>query len=306
MKPLVSVVVITYNSERYILEGLKSIEGQTYDNIELIISDDCSTDNTVEICKEWINNNKNRFMRVELIEAIKNTGVAGNLNRGIKASNGEWIKTLSGDDKLLPESIEMYIDYTLSHEDASIVFGKLKLYGPDNDYVNQCNKYFENNYYPKIRLGQHKQYLEDLKGLFIPGPGLFYRKKLWQLVGGFDERYQFCEEIPFTHKILKLGYQIQYINKELYIYQVRKESLGRQDQYKTSTLTRPQKDTIRYFFDYKRKEMIKNKLILQAWDTSIIYWYAQAVEQRNTILRIIYKSLRILSPLFYKRLLIKL
>lgn len=52
--PLVSVIVITYNSSKYVLETLNSVAAQTYDNIELIISDDCSVDNTVEICRNWL------------------------------------------------------------------------------------------------------------------------------------------------------------------------------------------------------------------------------------------------------------
>lgn len=52
--PLVSVIVITYNSSKYVLETLNSVAAQTYDNIELIISDDCSKDNTVEICRNWL------------------------------------------------------------------------------------------------------------------------------------------------------------------------------------------------------------------------------------------------------------
>ena len=53
---LVSVVVITYNSEKYILETLESIKTQSYKNLELIISDDCSKDDTVMICRDWLDN----------------------------------------------------------------------------------------------------------------------------------------------------------------------------------------------------------------------------------------------------------
>ena len=54
---LVSVCVLAYNSSKYILETLNSIKNQTYDTIELIISDDCSTDDTVALCTQWINRN---------------------------------------------------------------------------------------------------------------------------------------------------------------------------------------------------------------------------------------------------------
>ena len=52
--PLVSVVVITYNSAKFVIETLESVKSQTYKNIELIISDDCSTDDTVERCRLWL------------------------------------------------------------------------------------------------------------------------------------------------------------------------------------------------------------------------------------------------------------
>jgi alpha-1,3-rhamnosyltransferase len=70
-QPLVSIVVITYNSSDYVLETLESAKDQTYKNIELIISDDCSTDNTVEICKNWLEENKERFKHTELITVKK-------------------------------------------------------------------------------------------------------------------------------------------------------------------------------------------------------------------------------------------
>ena len=59
--PLVSIIVITYNSSKYVLETLESAKAQTYQNIELIVTDDCSNDNTVEICRKWIEENKERF-----------------------------------------------------------------------------------------------------------------------------------------------------------------------------------------------------------------------------------------------------
>ena len=67
--PLVSVSVITYNSSKTVLETLESVKTQTYPNIELIISDDCSPDNTVEVCREWIEQNKERFVRIEILAA---------------------------------------------------------------------------------------------------------------------------------------------------------------------------------------------------------------------------------------------
>ncbi len=65
--PLVSVCIITYNSAKFVVEALESIKSQTYKNIELIISDDCSTDNTIELCKQWISDNGKCFVNCELL-----------------------------------------------------------------------------------------------------------------------------------------------------------------------------------------------------------------------------------------------
>src|SRR5438309_3687253 len=95
--PLVSVIVLTYNSAITVLETLESIKQQTFRNIELIITDDCSKDNTVEICSNWLNSNKGIFVRVIILEVDKNTGTSANCNRGLKASTGQWIKFIAGD-----------------------------------------------------------------------------------------------------------------------------------------------------------------------------------------------------------------
>ena len=82
--PLFSIIIVTYNSSPYVLETLESARAQTYQNIELIITDDCSIDNTVNICREWIDKNKERFVRTELITVEQNTGILPTLTGAIK------------------------------------------------------------------------------------------------------------------------------------------------------------------------------------------------------------------------------
>jgi glycosyltransferase involved in cell wall biosynthesis len=135
---LVSVPVITYNSSKYVLETLESIKAQTYQNIELIISDDCSTDNTVEICRKWIEENKSRFVRTELITSDVNTGVSANGNRGRNACRGEWIKSIAGDDLLMPNCIESYVNYVKQTPEAIYIFSKVEAFGAESI---RCEKY---------------------------------------------------------------------------------------------------------------------------------------------------------------------
>jgi len=127
--PLVSIIVITYNSSKYVLETLESAKAQTYQNIELIVTDDCSTDDTVEICGNWIEKNKERFVRTELVKSDTNTGIAPNCNRGLKVAKGEWVKYIAGDDILFSDCINQNINYILSNPTASFIFSDLKIIG---------------------------------------------------------------------------------------------------------------------------------------------------------------------------------
>ena len=111
--PLVSIAVVTYNSSKTVIETLDSIRDQTYLNIELIISDDCSKDDTVEVCRKWVEQNKDRFVRADVFNVEKNTGVSANFNRADAASRGEWGKPIAGDDLLLPNAIQEYVNYII-------------------------------------------------------------------------------------------------------------------------------------------------------------------------------------------------
>lgn len=101
--PLVSIVVVSYNQGKYIRENLDSIKAQTYPNIELIVADDASPDNSVEIFNEWLTQHnypaKRNFHK-------KNTGLATVLNECVEMVTGKYVKLIAADDFLHPESIE--------------------------------------------------------------------------------------------------------------------------------------------------------------------------------------------------------
>ena len=96
--PLVSFCTQTYNSARWIEELLECAKNQTYPNIELIISDDCSTDNTVHIIREWLAHNGDRFSRYVLVSTPRNLGYAGNKANAEKQCKGDYIKSIDSDD----------------------------------------------------------------------------------------------------------------------------------------------------------------------------------------------------------------
>lgn len=127
-EPLVSIIVITYNSSKYVLETLESAKAQTYKNIELIISDDGSTDETIKICQEWLNTNQHEFVNTELITVEKNTGIPANCNRGVKVAKGEWIKVLAGDDVMLDDAIKKYTKFVKFDSNIELVHAECESY----------------------------------------------------------------------------------------------------------------------------------------------------------------------------------
>ena len=125
-EPLVSVVVITFNSSSYVIDTLESIRNQSYCNIELILSVDGSYDDSIDKCEKWILKNKNRFVKTFIVASENNTGISYNCNRGLNAANGDWLKIIAGDDMLMPNCIEDYVNFINHNNEAKFIFSKYR------------------------------------------------------------------------------------------------------------------------------------------------------------------------------------
>lgn len=225
-QPLVSVPVITYNSSKFVLETLESIKAQTYQNIELIISDDCSTDNTVELCRKWVEENKERFVRTQIITSELNTGVSANLNRAEAACQGVWVKGIAGDDLLMPNCIAGCVEYVQQHPDIIYLFGRIEIFGASVER----NKFFLESVfdYSFFDLDVDGQ-LERL--VFgencVPASTCFYnRQKAIDLGIRNDERIPLLEDWPKWINILNKGIQLHFIDKLLVKYRIHEGSLS--------------------------------------------------------------------------------
>lgn len=224
--PLVSIIVITYNSAKYVLETLESAKAQTYHNIELIISDDCSTDNTVEICREWLENNESRFVRTELITVEKNTGIPANCNRGVKAAIGEWVKLIAGDDAIYHNAISSFVKFV--YKDSNIKFCY-------SDFDSYIENFTVDNLVTKInrkeklrRLGLLDSALQlrlIVRSCIIPTPGTFLNKKEFEKVKFFDESYYFIEDWPTWYNVINRGYKFFFLDEKTYKYRIHGNSI---------------------------------------------------------------------------------
>lgn len=220
-QPLVSIVVITYNSGKYVLETLESAKAQSYQNIELIITDDCSADNTIEICSKWLEENKERFVRAELIRVEKNTGIPSNCNRGLFAAQGAWIKFIAGDDALLENCILDNINrvneiaehvYALHSEVEcySLLFNEIRfIYTTDKSFDTFCNNLIR---------------ADDQLKLLVRGYGphattAFFHKKVLIELNGFNEALPY-EDGPIWVKLSLNDLKIHYMNKTTVKYRI--------------------------------------------------------------------------------------
>ena len=191
--PLVSIIVITYNSSKYVLETLESAKNQTYPNVELIISDDCSTDDTVKICQEWLKINTVIFKKTQLIVTPENLGIPGNCNRGLKHSEGKWIKIIAGDDILLPNCLSSYMDF-VKEKKCNFIFSFPEIIleeGNEADRIKKENAFqIGNSFFYKRAQSQFLHLLTQ--GLPMSASTFFFNKEEIQKVGAFDNRFLHC------------------------------------------------------------------------------------------------------------------
>jgi len=220
--PLVSIVVVTYNSSKYVLATLKSAKSQTYQNIELIVTDDCSVDDTVEIVKKWISENKNSFKRTELITATINTGVSANCNRGLRAARGEWIKYIAGDDILLNNCIEDNVDYCRHNKIARFIFSFMEIFTGEEKYKSCLaeNNYSQNERIKYYKMNSNVQNKELLLNDFCCGPASFIHVETLKRLGTFDETIRGMEDYPMWLRATSKGFKLYFFEKKTVKYRI--------------------------------------------------------------------------------------
>ena len=247
---LVSLVILTYNSADFILETLESAKNQTYKNIELIISDDCSSDKTTEICNNWLKKNKQYFVNAQLIVPETNTGIPANCNRGIKASNGKWIKFLAGDDVFFPNCIELCLNYVNKNKEVKFLLSKVAYLSND-----KTNKYFENKTeinHIFFNTSASTQYDMLVKGgVYVPAPTEFLKKETLLNLGMFDEEIILCEDYPMWMKATKNGVKLSFMNSETVWYRIHDQSVM------SSRSLLYEKSMKIVFFKYRFKYLLK-------------------------------------------------
>lgn len=248
-----SVIVLSYRSAETIIETLDSIKNQTYPNIELIITDDCSPDNTVQIVQAWITENEGALTAIKLVTSDRNTGLPANINRGLKVAEGVYYKGIAGDDYMTADAIESYVRFCEENPNTFPI-AKVQLFNEKNpdavypDVQGYCDRCYE-----FAKLDYREQYrLLLIQNRIVAPSATFYTMDFIRKAGGYDESYRWFEDYPMNLKAMHAGYRFGLLDKQLVWYRMSDKSVT------ASSLSRLKKAEMKLFFKKKFWYMWQN------------------------------------------------
>ncbi len=219
LEKLFSVVVLTYNQENLVLETLNSIYNQSFKNIELVISDDASKDNTQKVIADWIESHEDRFANVVVNFNRKNLGISGNHTLGIKLANGEFVKYIGGDDILLPNAIEKMHDFLENDKEARFCTSKIKMFYKKGDNYITFDELPRKKMFKKLKEADaNKQFRILSYDNPVPATGNFFRRSVFEDYGYFDGKYTCMEDWPQWLKFLLHGERLFLLDEYTGLY----------------------------------------------------------------------------------------
>ena len=180
--PLVSIVIPAYNHEKFLSQAIDSVLEQSYSNIEIIVIDDGSTDNTVDVLKSY---GKNIYWQTQ-----ENIGQAKTLNKGWSTANGEILSYLSADDALEKYAVNESINVLNKNESVVLTYCDFNLIDEDSNII-------------KVSRRPEYSYFELVVNLnCIPGPGVFFKNSAFERAGYWNPAFK---QMPDYEYWLRLG-----------------------------------------------------------------------------------------------------
>ena len=239
MNPSVSVVISTYNGAAFIGETLSSIFAQTHLPDEVLIVDDCSTDQTESVVSSFARESPIpiRFERLQ-----QNTGNPSRpLNVGISNAAGEFILTLDQDDLMRPHRVEASLKAMQAFPNSAFAIGRFSILGFEEGDVRKV--------WPTSQFSDISSYIDPvaefslldsrvafaallMKNFAGSTSNFCFTKKLWEKIGGFDESIKTCSDLDFILRVV-VETPIVIINEVLLDYRWREASLNHTNARKT-------------------------------------------------------------------------
>lgn len=306
-QPLVSVVIVCHNQANYLTDAIESALGQTYHNLEILVIDDGSTDNTRETVQ--------RFSQIRYIHQV-NEGLSAARNAGLRESRGPYVVFLDADDRLLPQALESGIDCFKSYPDSGFVFGGYR------------NVYDDGSTLPHNRSRVTEEYYwHFLQGNFVGMHAtVMYPREVLERVGGFNTELLACEDYELYLRIARYWQVVQH-NALIAEYRRHVANMSRDHVFMLRWALRVLEIERRYISDRRHKRALHSgikywkafygKLAIDAWRqnmtvrrllTLVCYWPRETIEYALKLLRkriarsiksdkIHFGSLRRLSPI---------
>src|SRR5258706_7886511 len=177
--PLVSVVCLCYNHGRFVKEAIASVRQQTYPRVQLVVVDDSSPDNSVQVIRESIRDHP----EITFLSLPQNLGNCRAFNKGFAMTTGSFIIDLAADDVLMPGRIEAGVDAFASlGPDYGVHFSDAELI---DDAGNRTG--YHSDRFPHASVPQGEIYKDLISRYFINSPTMMMRRSVLEKLGGYDE-----------------------------------------------------------------------------------------------------------------------
>jgi glycosyltransferase involved in cell wall biosynthesis len=192
----ISVVLPAFNAVPFISEAIESVLAQTYRDFELIVVNDGSTDNTLEIAQKYAA----RDARVKVYTQA-NMGTAPTLNRGIELADGEWVFLMHADDRMRPNRLERQLDFIERHPELAVVSSLVRHIDSENRVIGRDNS--------KLITAEAVEKVVATNELVgISHPAVAFRKSAVLAVGGYRQAFWPAEDIDLWNRLAEKGYKI--------------------------------------------------------------------------------------------------
>lgn len=260
-QPLVSVICTCFNHEKYVIRTLDSIYNQVYPFVQIIIIDNCSTDNSVKKINQWKQNKKD----ITFIVNDKNIGITRSFNKAVKYAKGDFLLDLSCDDLLFPDSVKKQVSAFLKCDlsRTALVFSNAELIDQNNNFLGY---YFDVDQNKKTidKIPSTDFYMYILRGEknCICSVSALINKRVFDQLQGYDENL-FFEDLDFWIRASRI-YQIVYFDDFWIQKRILKNSLSfmfnRNKKY-TSDLYRTMYIIFKKVYDLNRNKEEDNAIL---------------------------------------------
>lgn len=210
MKECVSVCIPVYNGSATIVDTLDSVLQQTYKNIEIIIVDNCSTDNTVELVRGISDE------RIKLFCNAENIGMAGNWNKCLEYVTGEYIQFVCADDLLMPECIEKKVECIKSNPEAVMVFGASSIINERDEVLMSRCEYKRDMILDGNKLAKKSFYLKNIYG---EPTNVLFKSSLVKEVGVFALNMCYATDWEYWLRLSCYG-KVGFVSQDLVKYRI--------------------------------------------------------------------------------------